>query len=284
MLDFYLMGVHGLIFRNKFPLVSGMTLPDPDMAINTKDSSFRCHKALISASIKKIQRLIIANSNKGNLQFSSQLSSVNMKYIIDFVYYGQVEVPLKDVGEFLLIAHELEVDGLYNKSTTVTASLKLQHPLEQNTTVASSSQSLSPHAQLVTFNTANASKISSAQKETVDQCTQTDLLDPTDRYVINPEFPQSIQKLTESGNSLFSGTSFQNPTSAIATPKKRVIAIPEQLNEIMATISSQAQEGQSSQITSKSKPGENSAHYTKAVGGKLNRFINLNRIGLSIFH
>ena len=73
---------------------------------------FSAHKVLLS-SCSNMFKLILKENNDGNpLLYLGGISSVNLEYILDYIYHGEVNLFQEQLDSFLESAQNLEIEGL----------------------------------------------------------------------------------------------------------------------------------------------------------------------------
>ena len=92
----------------------------------------KAHKALLSASSPVFETILKQNDLPKPLIFMRRVNSRLLNLLMDFVYFGQVEVDASQINEFLAVAEDLKVKGLTNSRQSgnldpIQKSSKLQH-------------------------------------------------------------------------------------------------------------------------------------------------------------
>ena len=78
----------------------------------------KAHKALLSASSPVFETILKQNDLPKPLIFMRRVNSRLLNLLMDFVYFGQVEVDASKINEFLAIAEDLKIKGLTNTRQT----------------------------------------------------------------------------------------------------------------------------------------------------------------------
>ena len=78
----------------------------------------KAHKALLSASSPLFETILKQNDLPKPLIFMRGVNSLLLNLLMDFVYFGQVEVNASQINEFLALAEDLKVKGLTNSRQT----------------------------------------------------------------------------------------------------------------------------------------------------------------------
>ena len=76
------------------------------------------HKVILSASSPLFRDILTRNPHHHPLLYLGGVSADNLKYVIDFIYNGEVNVAQDDLNSFLLAAEELQVKGLTQKDSS----------------------------------------------------------------------------------------------------------------------------------------------------------------------
>ena len=79
------------------------------------------HKVILSASSPLFRDILTRNPHHHPLLYLGGVSADNLKYVIDFIYNGEVNVAQDDLNSFLLAAEELQVKGLTQKDSSNTS-------------------------------------------------------------------------------------------------------------------------------------------------------------------
>ena len=72
---------------------------------------FSAHKILLS-SCSKMLKYILNDTKQANLIFLGGVSSVNLGFILDYIYHGEVKIFQEHLDSFLACAQKLEILGL----------------------------------------------------------------------------------------------------------------------------------------------------------------------------
>ena len=84
-----------------------------DVTLISEDKvKFSAHKLILS-SCSNMFKFILKGTNYGNpLLYLGGVSSVNLGFILDYIYYGEVNLYQEQLDSFLESAQKLEVEGL----------------------------------------------------------------------------------------------------------------------------------------------------------------------------
>ena len=84
-----------------------------DVTLISEDKvKFSAHKALISSCSNIFKFILKGSSNANPLLFLVGVSSINLGFILDYIYYGEVNLSQEQLDSFLETAQKLEVEGL----------------------------------------------------------------------------------------------------------------------------------------------------------------------------
>ena len=86
-----------------------------NVTLVTEDEvQLEAHKVILSASSPFLENILKKSSHKHPLLFLSGISSYNLNLILDYVYFGEVQVFQEHLQEFLSSARKLKISGLSN--------------------------------------------------------------------------------------------------------------------------------------------------------------------------
>ena len=84
-----------------------------DVTLISEDKvKFSAHKILLSSCSKMFKFILKGNFHTNPLLFLSGVSSVNLGFILDYIYYGEVNLFQEQLDNFLESAQKLEIEGL----------------------------------------------------------------------------------------------------------------------------------------------------------------------------
>merc|ERR1711955_82762 len=81
------------------------------------DQKIDGHRVIISASSPVLRDIIMRNKHFHPLVYMRSVNAKNMNYIIDFMYYGEVNVFQEELEGFLELAEEFKLKGLHKTSS-----------------------------------------------------------------------------------------------------------------------------------------------------------------------
>ena len=74
--------------------------------------NFSAHKILLLSCSNLIKFILKSNSQTNPLLYLGGVDSINLKFILDYIYYGEVNLYQEQLDSFLEIAQKLEIQGL----------------------------------------------------------------------------------------------------------------------------------------------------------------------------
>ena len=84
-----------------------------DVTLISEDKvKFAAHKVIISSCSKVINLILKEKNNANPLLYLGGVSSVNLGYILDYIYHGEVNLFQEQLDSFLDSAEKLEIEGL----------------------------------------------------------------------------------------------------------------------------------------------------------------------------
>lgn len=93
---------------------------DTDLAdvtlISDDKVKFSAHKILISSCSNILKFILKDNTHPNPFLFLGGVSSVNIGYILDYIYYGEVNIYQEQLDSFLESAQKLEIKGLQGEN------------------------------------------------------------------------------------------------------------------------------------------------------------------------
>ena len=88
-----------------------------DITLVCEDSeNIEAHKVIISASSPVFRNIIKINKHSHPLIYMRGVKAKNLSYIVNFMYYGEVNVYEDELEDFLTLAEELKLKGLTRTS------------------------------------------------------------------------------------------------------------------------------------------------------------------------
>ena len=84
-----------------------------DVTLISEDKvKFTAHKIILSSCSKMFKFILKGNIHANPLMFLSGVSSVNLGFILDFIYFGEVNLEKEQLNDFLESAKRFEIEGL----------------------------------------------------------------------------------------------------------------------------------------------------------------------------
>ena len=94
-----------------------------DVTLVSDDAKpFQAHKLVLSASSEFFREIFRIGSNSNPLFYIRGLSERSLQSILQFLYFGEVQIDEKELGKFLDAAKDLKLTGLYEEDTQTTDS------------------------------------------------------------------------------------------------------------------------------------------------------------------
>ena len=86
-----------------------------DVTLASEDhKQIKAHRVVLSASSAFFKEVFSNNPHPNPLLYLKGIKFVELEMLIKFIYFGEAEVPQKDLSRFLFVASELQVKGLCN--------------------------------------------------------------------------------------------------------------------------------------------------------------------------
>ena len=86
------------------------------------DNRIEAHKVILAASSSFFSRLLKQNKHPHPLIYMRGMGNNQLSEVVNFIYYGEVNIYEENIEEFLTLAEELQLKGLNNSETS-----KLNH-------------------------------------------------------------------------------------------------------------------------------------------------------------
>ena len=85
---------------------------------------FSAHMVLLSSCSNVFKFILKSNTHSNSLLFLGGVSSVNLGFILDYIYHGEVKIFQEQLDSFLEIAQKLEIEGLLGNSKVSQENIK----------------------------------------------------------------------------------------------------------------------------------------------------------------
>ena len=107
-----------------------------DLTLACEDGrKIEAHKVILAASSPYFQRIVRENKHSHLLIYMKEVKCDDLTAIIDFVYYGEVNIYQENLNSFLAIGEELQLKGLEgSKDQSGSAKEEQMKPEENHTT------------------------------------------------------------------------------------------------------------------------------------------------------
>ena len=84
-----------------------------DVTLACEDIQFEAHKLILSTCSPFFRKLLKrANKQQHPLVFMRGLDARDLEAVLDFIYQGEINIFQDDLDRFLLVAEELQLNGL----------------------------------------------------------------------------------------------------------------------------------------------------------------------------
>ena len=84
-----------------------------DITLISEDKvKFSAHKIILSSCSKTFKFILQGNFHANPILYLSGVNSVNLGFILDYIYYGEVNLFQEQLDSFLTSAQKLEIEGL----------------------------------------------------------------------------------------------------------------------------------------------------------------------------
>ena len=78
---------------------------------------FSAHKVLLSSCSNMFKFILKENNNANTLLYLGGISSMNLDFILDYIYHGEVKIFQEQLDSFLENAQKLEIEGLIGQES-----------------------------------------------------------------------------------------------------------------------------------------------------------------------
>jgi len=105
-------------FQNNASQIFGILRDEEDFSDVTLVSSdlqqVRAHKVVLSSCSPVLKELLKSNKHSHPMIYLRGVMSTNLKYVLDYIYRGEVSIYQEHLNDFLAIADDLKLKGLSN--------------------------------------------------------------------------------------------------------------------------------------------------------------------------
>ena len=91
-----------------------------DVTLACEDQSIKAHKVILSACSPVFKKLLKAHPHPQPLIYVKGMKSSSLIAIIDFLYFGQIDILHEELDSFLGLAEELQLkgfDGVFDETS-----------------------------------------------------------------------------------------------------------------------------------------------------------------------
>ena len=108
-----------------------------DVTLISEDKvKFSAHKVILSSCSKMFRFILRGTNNSNSLLYLGGVSSVNLGFILDYMYHGEIRLFQEQLDSFLQSAQKLEVEGLLELDNNEEHQEKLVIPDQMNHGIA----------------------------------------------------------------------------------------------------------------------------------------------------
>uniref|UniRef100_A0A8D8XEQ1 Broad-complex core protein isoform 6 n=1 Tax=Cacopsylla melanoneura TaxID=428564 RepID=A0A8D8XEQ1_9HEMI len=101
-----------------------------DVTLACNEQSLKAHKVVLSACSSYFQKLLIENPCKHPTIIMPHVCFTDLKFIIEFVYRGEIDVSQTELQSLLKTADQLKIKGLCEQIKGLSTTSFLVQPLE----------------------------------------------------------------------------------------------------------------------------------------------------------
>ena len=83
-----------------------------DVTIACEDEQLQAHKVILSACSPFFKKILRRNQHQNPLLYLKGVSHKDMESVLNFMYYGEVNVAQDDLNSFLQVAEDLRIKGI----------------------------------------------------------------------------------------------------------------------------------------------------------------------------
>ena len=107
-------------FQSKWNRSLSELRSDKDLAdvtlISDDKVKFSAHKILLSSCSSMFKFILKENTNSNPMLYLGGVSSINLGFILDYIYHGEVNIFQEQLESFLENSQKLEIEGLIKGS------------------------------------------------------------------------------------------------------------------------------------------------------------------------
>ena len=89
-----------------------------DVTLACQDGQINAHQVILSSNSRVLNNILKTHHHPNPFIYLMGVNKRALNLLLDFIYYGEVEVGSKDLNQFLATAEELQVQGLSDISKT----------------------------------------------------------------------------------------------------------------------------------------------------------------------
>ena len=105
-----------------------------DVTLACEESQVTAHKVVLSACSSFFRSVLRRNPHQHPLLYIKGVSFSDLESLLDFMYYGEVNIAQENLNSFLSVAEELQIKGLTQSSTASSKSNQTSTTPKSNNT------------------------------------------------------------------------------------------------------------------------------------------------------
>ena len=98
-----------------------------DVTLACANEQIQAHKVILSACSPHLCEILQKNPHQHPLLYLRGIKSHDLQAVLNFMYYGEVNVAQEELNSFLAVAEDLQVKGLTQDSSTDDSSNRQEH-------------------------------------------------------------------------------------------------------------------------------------------------------------
>ena len=104
-----------------------------DLTLITEDKvKFSAHKILLSSCSNLFKFILKGNVQANSLLYLNGVNSLNLGFILDYIYHGEVNIYQEQLDSFLECAQKLEIEGLLGDTENLSEVNNLKYGQGEN--------------------------------------------------------------------------------------------------------------------------------------------------------
>ena len=107
--------------------------------VSDDESQLPAHRLVLSACSSFFKTILKKNTHSHPLIYLSGVNSVNLSFILDYIYQGEVQIYQEELDNFLDVAQKLKIEGLISDNKIYGEGLKVEENIDSFTKVVEDS-------------------------------------------------------------------------------------------------------------------------------------------------